>query len=88
MDNRLVRVLRNHPGVQDEKPTIYVDEGARLALGVEWETEVAAIGRKKLKVIIKPLGFEDSDAQIARTSEEVRDLLEVEIGEEILIARE
>jgi hypothetical protein len=89
MDARNVRVFRAYEEAVNESNNIYIDEEARMVLGTpEWGTEVTVIGRRKKRAIIKPLKELDSNGQLTRMSEALRNDLMIEVGEEVLVVQE
>ena len=84
MDVKCVRVLRPYEDDNDEG-SIYIDREAQCSLNKNWGEVVEAMGRRKIKVAIKPLRELDQDGFIARAGQKVIDALFIEYGEEILL---
>ena len=85
MDPRNVRIMKPYPDHSCKDDTVYIDDAARDALNVPWGGKCYVVGRRKTWAEVQELKPEDQDSYNVRMSENMRDKIYCEVGDECLL---
>lgn len=85
MDPRNVRIMRPYSDGSCRDDTVYIDEAARDALNIPWGARCLVVGRRRAPAAVGPLREEDRMSYTIRMSENMRDRILCEVGDECLL---